>query len=129
MILCDAVHVDSTTGKQTILGTFSTVTADQFPATIVLCVYFAITDAQGEFHLKFRIVDSRHAFEDDSQPVLELEVTCKSPSPLAVCESMIAGPLQLPSAGVYHCELLVGDNLLMSRRLVAVTRAEIGGKK
>lgn len=130
MVLADAVHVDATTGKQTILGTFSTVGAQSYPTKLRFCVYFAVTDAHGDFRLTFRIVDSRHVFEDTVQPVLEVNVQLSSPSPLAVCESCIAlggEGVQLPDPGVYHCELLHGESLLMSRRLVAVSHSDIKG--
>jgi hypothetical protein len=121
MILCDNVHVDSATGKQTILGTFSAVGAKKFPANFALTVYFAITDAaEGETELTFRIVDSRHGFDDGSAPVFEHKFPIQSPSPLAVIEGRFGGIAVLPQPGVYHCELLTGENVLMSRRLVAL---------
>lgn len=124
MILCDGVHVDSTTGKQTILGTFSTVGAPTYPAKVRLCVYFAITDAQGDYRLVFQIVDSGHAFDDQSTPIVSLEMDAHSPSPLAVCEGFFGGDTELPKPGVYHCELIADGNLIMSRRLVALGNQE-----
>ena len=120
MVLCDAVHRDSATGKHTILGTFSTLASKEFPAPLQLAVYFAITDAQGEYELVFRIVDSGHAFDDEIEPEVVLRLPVSSPSPLAVFEGHfgVQGPIR--KAGVYHCELLLNDNVLMSRRLVAV---------
>jgi hypothetical protein len=121
MILCDNVHIDSTTGKQTILGTFSTVGAREFPTKVSFAVYYAITDAEGSVDLVFRMVDSRHGFDEESAPVFELAFTIQTPSPLAVLEGRIyVANAVLPEAGVYHCELLAGENVLMSRRLLAI---------
>ena len=121
MVLCDAVHRDRATGKRTILGTFSAVSATEFPTSFSLSVYYAITDASGEFPVTFRIVDSAHAFDEQSEPVFQVDATLRSPSPLAVHEGVIGlSPVTLPEPGVYHCELLHGEELLMSRRLVAI---------
>jgi hypothetical protein len=121
MILCDDVHIDSTTGKQTILGTFSTVGASDFPTKVSFAVYYAITDAEGSMDLTFRMVDSKHGFDEESTPIFEVTFTIQTPSPLAVLEGRIyVANAILPQAGVYHCELLAGENVLMSRRLVAI---------
>jgi len=129
LVLCDAVHTDVSTGKRTILGTFSTIGALAYPVNVRLAVYYAVTDAKGEFCLTFRIVDSKQLFDDDMEPVFALEINGNSPNPLAVIEGVIATPIQLPSEGVYHCELLVGDDVLMSRRLVALKGPNVEGEK
>jgi len=121
LVLCDAVHRDPATGKCTILGTFSTVNSLEFPTHLSFCQYNAVTDADGEFKLKFQIVDSGHSFEEDAKPLFSVEVDLHSPSPLAVIEGTMAiQNVPLPKPGVYHCELLHEETLLMSRRLVAI---------
>lgn len=125
MVLCDNVHMDSTTGKQTILGTFSTVGAKDFPTRLEFAVYYAITDAVGDLELTFRIVDSKHGFEDNQPPVLEKPFQLNSPTPLAVMEGRILVDAVLPEPSVYHCELLADGNVLMSRRLVAVRPSDL----
>jgi hypothetical protein len=120
MILCDNVHIDSTTGKQTILGTFSTVGAKDFPCDVAFALYYALTDAEGEVDLTYRMVDSKHGFDDESTPIFAINFQVMTPSPLAVIEGAIVVKTQLPNPGVYHCELLTGDSVLMSRRLVAL---------
>jgi hypothetical protein len=129
MVLCDAIHTDSTTGKKTILGTFSAVHSDSFPTKINLSVYYAITDCPADFEMTFRVVHSKHLFEDGVEPALEAKYPGKSPSPLAVVEGQFFlqnAVLQEP--GVYHCELLAEDSLLMSRRLIALGPDEIQGE-
>lgn len=121
MVLCDSVHHDPSTGKKTILGTFSTVVGSEWPTTIDFCIYNEVTDAVGEFVLSFQLVDSAHAFENSEDPIFKLDVPLESPTPLAVVSgTMHAQGVEIAKAGVYHCELLCGDNVLMSRRLVAI---------
>lgn len=127
MVLCDAVHRDFTTGKYTILGTFSTLGADTFPAKIRFCIYFAITDGLGSTELRLRLVDAESGIvdkpEDDTEgPVFEIQTEITFEDPLAVMEFMIAVGTALPKPGLYHCELWAGADLLMSRRLLAVQK-------
>ena len=128
MVLCDNLHVDATTGKRTILGTFSTVGAQEFPAKLRFVVYFAITDAEGEWELVFRMVDSSHAFEDGVPPIFEFPIPINSPNPLAVLEGQIHVGGEIPKPGVYHCELLCNGNVLMSRRLIAIRPSDLQGE-
>jgi hypothetical protein len=122
MVLADAVHIDPGTHKRFILGTFSTLASESFPAQLNLSVYYGITDAEtGEFEVTFRIVDSKHLFDDDTEPLFSTTIPINSPSPMAVCEGILTlRGLMIPAAGVYHCELLYGNEVLMARRLVAV---------
>lgn len=121
MVLCDDVHIDPGTQKRFIMGTFSTIASHSFPATINLAVYYGITDAGGDMEITFRIVDSRHLFDDSSEPLFFVTFPMTSPTPLAVCEGILqVKGLTIPSAGVYHCELMHGEEVLMARRLVAI---------
>ena len=128
MVLCDGTHRDPATGKVTILGTFSTVTAKTYPTPVAFCVYSAVTDAIGEFTLKFQVVDSRHGFDAENEPIFSVEIVLNSPSPLAVSEgSMFVKGLVIQDPGVYHCELLHEGDVLMSRRLVAIKQVSADG--
>ena len=51
---CDAVHIDPSSGKHTILGVFSNIRARQFPVVHPLMVWFlTLTDlAQGDHQLR-----------------------------------------------------------------------------
>jgi len=120
MVLCDGVHRDHSTGKWTILGTVSMLAAESYPAVTRLAVYWAITDVKGDIEITLRIVDSRYLMQDDAESVFELKLPLSSPSPLAVIEGAFSINTELKEPGVYHIELLHGQELLMSRRLVAV---------
>jgi len=126
MVLCDGIYRDVATGKHTILGTFSTFAAGQFPAVLHFWVYFAITDGIGPTELQLRIVDSSRGIADGiiendgiifrAKPLLSINIE----DPLMVIEGTTYIQIPLPSPGLYHCELLANETLLMSRRLLAV---------
>ena len=90
MVLCDGVHCDPATGKHTLLGTFSTVGAPEFPAPVKFCIYFAITDLIGDLELTFRLVNSASIADENAEPVFQIPLTVQSPSPLAVCEGTVS---------------------------------------
>ena len=123
MVLCDHVHRDATTGKHTLLGTFSTFGASKFPAEVKFCVYFAITDGLGQTTLRLRLVDATSGLVDESEsdvkPVFEVSGEFSFESPLVVLEGTFGFMTKIPRAGLYHCEMLAGDELLMSRRVLA----------
>ena len=124
MVLCDGIHRDAATGKFTILGTFSTFFARQFPAQAQLVVYFAVTDGLGPTTLRLRIVDAEfeiaNSGEEPGKAIYEMQQEITFESPLVVMESAWGLKTVLPNPGLYHCELFAGDDLLMSRRMLAV---------
>jgi hypothetical protein len=123
MVLCDGVHRDDTTGKYTILGTFSTLGARHFPAKLQFVVYFAVTDGLGPTRLRLRLVDARcglvNGGGEDEGVVFKVETEFDFENPLVVLELPISISAIIPKAGLYHCELWAGEDLLMSRRLLA----------
>jgi len=126
MVLCDGVHRDATTGKFTILGTFSTFGAEEFPAQVRFCVYYAVTDGLGPTTLRLRIVDASCGIAngrgDDEGMVFSASSDFDFESPLLILEATVSIGVVLPQAGLYHCELWAGNELLMSRRLLALQR-------
>ena len=127
MVLCDGVHRDPATGKFTILGTFTTVGADTFPAKVRFCIYFAITDGLGATKLRLSLVDAESGIVDTSEnriegPVVEIHTDITFEDPLVVMETVVRLETSLPKPGLYHCELWAGDDLLMSRRLLAIQK-------
>lgn len=62
LVVCDAIWRDPSTGKRTILGCFSAILADEFPATHPgMAVYAAITDGHGTVPIALRLVDADEA--------------------------------------------------------------------
>jgi len=123
MVLCDATHRDPTTGKFTILGTFDVFTAREFPASLDLGVYFAVTDGQGAYRLCLQLVDASMAPVDASQSgaiegrLFHFTSEREFSSPLVVVEESVSVEVSIPKEGIYHCELWANDAPLMSRRL------------
>jgi len=124
MVLCDGVHRDAATGKSTILGTFSALGAKEFPARVLFWVYFAVTDALGPTTLRLRIVDASSGIAngsgEDASMVPEASWDHDFEDPLMVLEVGAQIDTVLPKPGLYHCELWARNDLLMSRRLLAV---------
>jgi len=123
MVLCDSVHRDLTTGKFTVLGTFSTLGAQEFPADVRFAVYYAVTDGLGSIELRLRLVDAAcgiaSAVGEQEGVVFQASATLELSDPLVVVEGSVGFQTVIPAKGLYHCELWAGDELLMSRRLLA----------
>lgn len=120
MVLCDSVYQDPATGKFTLLGTFSTVGAKNFPTKTRFCVYCAVTDGLGKSEIKLKLVHAKKGKEADDKMIFETPaIEIEFPSPIAVIEGVMKIEADLPNEGVYICELFAGNDLLMSRRLVA----------
>ena len=123
MVLCDYVHQDATTGKFAILGTFSTLGAREFPAKVQFCVYYSVTDGFGPTALRLRLVDASCSIANGVDPeegvVFDISSEFDFKTPLLVLETRVAIGTVIPKEGLYHCELWAGDDLLMSRRLLA----------
>ena len=121
MVLCDGAHRDATTGKFTILGTFSTFQAQRYPTNVEFTVYSALTDGLGPTEIKLRLVDAKSGIaENDDKPLFEGKLKFDFQGPLMVLESALPINAELPAAGIYHCELYANDSLVMSRRLLAI---------
>ncbi len=127
MVLCEAAHRDSATGKITILGTFSAFVCPKYPAQVKCVVYYAITDGLGKTDLSIRLVDAKTDLVDqpgDSGVVFEAGAEVVFDSPLEVKEGIVNFITVLPAVGQYHCELWANKELLMSRRFLALTSGD-----
>lgn len=121
MVLCDAAHRDAATGKFTLLGTFSTFQAHEFPAKLAFTIYFAVTDGIGPTDFRIRLVSADSILKDEEQVVFEVKMSgVNLESPLMVFESVASVECAVPQDGLYHCELYAGESLLMSRRLLVM---------
>ena len=130
MVLCDAVHKDPATGKNTLLGTFSTFGSTNYPANLSLAIYFSLTDGQGKHDIKLRLISSKHIVDETIEPLFVIDLQMEFPDPLCVIEGATGGVFLINEPGVYHCELLAGEDVLMSRRIVADTiETQEGDKK
>ena len=118
MILCDAIYQDPATKKCTLLGTFSTINARQFPATHrQLSVHVAMTDGHGKTAIRLTLVGP-----DESAPALfSRDGVIEFGDPRMVAElNFIITNIVFAHPGEYRLQILGNDELLMERRLYVV---------
>lgn len=117
VILCDAVHRDPVTGKNTLLGTFSTITSRRFPAThAAMCAYVVLTDGVGRSDLALRI----DAADETSPPIAEAQFDVDFDDPRQTFEIVVRfADVGVSKPGEYRVVLSCGDEVLLERRLMA----------
>lgn len=127
LMLCDQVYVCRTTGKRSLLGCFSVVSAREFPCVHPgMAVYVALTGCRGKVKLKLRLVDADEV--QDPLFIAEQESTFEAPDPLAVIEfSMPIPPLEFPTPGEYRMQLLFGGEFFLERRLLVIPSSDFSG--
>ncbi len=115
MILCDAIHQVPATQKCTLLGTFSTINARQFPAVHRhLAVHVALTNGHGKTRIRLTLIGP-----DESQPSIfsrEGAIAFADPRMVAELNFSVAN-LTFAKPGEYRLQLHGNDELLMERRL------------
>jgi len=118
MVVCDAIHQDPATGKCTLLGTFSTLTARSFPAVHpMMAVHVALTDGHGQTRIRLCLV----AVQSDEQRLFDQEGTINFPDPRAVAEINFGlRNLSFPRPGEYRFQVYGNDQLLAERRLLVL---------
>jgi hypothetical protein len=118
MIISDAIWIDPTTGKKTILGTFSAMFGQTFPLTVhQLAVYIALTDAGGVVPLKLRLVD----VDEIRDPVREMTLRPDFPDPISIMElGLHMKGIVFPEPGEYRLQLLTDDGRLLIERRILV---------
>ena len=128
MLLCDSVHTDPSTGKLTILGTFSAITANSYPLQASFVIYFSLTDGFGKHKIKIRIVNSKNLMQDEQADEFGIQTEVDFEDPLGVWDTAVGVAFPIEEPGVYHCELLCEEEVLMSRRVIADTPLQTGDK-
>lgn len=115
MLICDAVHIDPGTGKQSILGTFSIIGARRFPVTHPrLSIYIALTDGRGKVPLRLTLVDA-----DEEETLFESKAEVEFSDPRAIAEiAMQIGGLTFPRPGEYRFQLFAQGEHIIERRIV-----------
>ena len=123
LIVCDHVHRDGGSGKYTLLGTFSMVFANKFPASHQsIAIFIAVTDGRGTVPTTIKLID----LNEERPPVLSITGTIRFDDPTQVIEQSFVTPtLQFPEPGDYRLQMLAGDELIMERRIMVVPRASM----
>lgn len=121
MILCDQVIRDGKTGKTTVVGGFSRITAGSYPAIhSKSAIYVALTEGGGDYQGCLRL-----SFAETDEPIMEATGSFQLPGPLAVAELHFEiRALPLPKPGPYRMEFIVDGEPLMARRFLAAVRDE-----
>src|SRR5438105_13651672 len=89
MIICDFIWRDPFNGKATIIGTFSSIAATQFPAVHpIISVFLALTDGRGKTKIKLCLVD----VDEQHEPIFQGENEVDFIDPRAIIESVMVIP-------------------------------------
>lgn len=128
LVFSDDIYICPSTGKRTILGTFSAVFAASYPTKVSIAVYCAFTDGMGETDLVIRLVRLSETDLED-RVILSAHGKVEFNDPRVVVElNMRFQQLELPSAGEYRFQVVApnaaGEETLLERRLVAVQPTE-----
>ena len=115
MILADAVLRDVATGKFEIRGTFSGISASDFPWTRpIIVVYAAITNGHGKTSLRLRLID----VDETLEPIVDSESVVEFADPIAVIEPVfVMTDVVFPEPGEYRVQLYGAGQFLRERRL------------
>ena len=118
MIICDAIWRDPATGKWTLLGCFTGITATAFPCVQpILAVFVSLTDGRGMTPVKLRLVDA----EEEEEPILEAEMQVEFSDPRMVADmQMHFQGVSFPRAGEYRFQLSSGGTPLLERRIMVL---------
>jgi len=115
MIVCDEIIEDRHTGKKTLVGLFSRIHANSFPAVHPkMNLFISFDNAKGHYHSAIRIIR-----EKTSEIIAEAKGEIMVKSPVDVTEMNITFlNLNFPEAGVYNIEFYCEDELVLQRRFV-----------
>ena len=120
LILCDEIINEAGTNKKSLIGTFNSIVAGNFPTQHPkMCVYAAMTNGQGTLRTELRCTRV-----DGQREVFRAAQTVQFMDPNQVIEmgfSFRNVPFEEP--GLYAFELLAGDEMLMEKRF-SVMRAQ-----
>lgn len=116
MIICDAIWVDPSTGKQTLLGVFSEIGAKEFPVVHpLMAVHICMTDAEGSVPLKLQLID----VDETREPLFMVENELEFPDRRVnmVMTAHMQG-IAFPEPGEYRLQLFGRGEFMIERRLV-----------
>ncbi len=118
MVVCDGFWRDPSTGKHTLIGTFSTLVGRSFPLVHPgMAVYVSLTEGRGRTRIRFELVD----VDEQYPPVFQAEGEISFPNPRAVCELCL--PVQgatFRRPGEYRLKLFAGGQFVIERRIIVL---------
>ncbi|MFH1496197.1 MAG: hypothetical protein ABII82_00090 [Verrucomicrobiota bacterium] len=113
-LICDAVHVDPSTGKQTLLGVFSNIRARQFPFTHPMMVWYLVLNdvPSGKHRMRISMTDDA----THPRPLIEREFESHGPLQRINLINEIRN-LTFHRPGDYGLLIEVDDELLLATSL------------
>ena len=119
MVICDGVYQETTTGKCTVLGTFSDISSRVFPVIHpVMFVFVQMTDIQGQVPIRLRMVRVVPQAPGEVEEFRTPDVVVTVPSPLEVVEiSIRLSGVRFDQPGEYRIQLVVRGHTAHERKL------------
>ncbi len=115
MVVCDAIWVEPWTGKPSLLGLFSEIAIETFPAVYPsMAVYVCMTGAHGKVPVELRLVDT----DEEHQPLLRIEDELDFSDRRAIMEWEVQmEDVEFPAPGNYRLQLFASGEFMLERRL------------
>jgi hypothetical protein len=115
MIVCDGVWRDSSTGKNYVMGVFSSIRSATIPIRHPsMTIYLCLTDGMGKIPLEVRLASGEF---DECVVSARGEVDFSNPR-MVVELALPINNVTFAAPGEYRWQLYAGDELLMERRML-----------
>jgi hypothetical protein len=117
MVVCDAIWKDPGTGKAFLLGLFSVIHAESFPAVHpIMAIHVAITDGRGKLPIRLKLVDAN---DEEREPLFDgsQEVEFRDPRQITEIAYHLLN-VRFETPGEYRFQLFAGTEFLMERRVL-----------
>jgi len=126
MLLCDYVIEDKQTGKKSLIGLFSNISAKQFPASHYrMNVFIVLCDGHGDYKGELRCVNA-----DTDEEISTMRGPIPFPDPRAVLEfNFEMFGLTFPTPGEYLMQFLCDDEIVIQRKLTLTQIKEENSNK
>jgi hypothetical protein len=113
--ICDTIIRDEKTKKVSLIGLFSAIHANSFPAVHPsMHIYVALTNGHGEYNLDIRFVRA-----EDNVTIVAMQGKINFVNPLQVVELNLEWRgLKFDKAGEHHVEVLCNDQPIGTRKFV-----------
>lgn len=117
-LVCDVATTDPSTRKKSLIGIFDRITVGKFPTTRPVSVYTKMTDAEGEYKLEMRYIQT-----DTGKQLAGADGELRSKDRLASIDMVIHfPPLPFPKPGRYEFQIWANNIFLGSTFIDAILR-------
>ena len=116
MVVCDHIHRDPATGKPYLMGCFSVIHSEEFPAIHpVMALYVSVTNGRGVVPYKIQLIDAN----EEREPIWCVEDEIEFSDPRMVMEMCFyLAKLKFDEPGEYRFQLFASGEFLMERRVL-----------